>query len=335
MKNPKVTVLMSVYNGDKYLNEAIDSILGQTFKDFEFLIINDGSTDKTGEIFESYNDSRIKIINNDKNIGLTKSLNKGLMLARGEYIARQDADDISMPERLEKEVEFLEQNKNVGLLGTYYFLINEKGKVLHTIKVLTESEEINEKLLEGNQFGHGSIMFRRDCVDIIGAYREEFKFAQDFDFYLRIAEAYDVANIPEPLYKWRINLKSISVTKKIQQDKYASLAIELAKERRQSGKDKLQSLKREEINRLLDKLFSSSESLNKEEIAKGYFSYGLVLLNGRDYDGALKLFLKSFIVCPFSINNWISLFKIMIILLFPKPFVIFLKRIKQSLYQRK
>ena len=130
MKNPKVTVLMSVYNGEKYLQEAIDSILEQTFKDFEFLIINDGSTDKTGEILESYHDLRIKIINNEKNIGLTKSLNKGLKLARGEYIARQDADDISMPERLEKEVEFLETHQDYAVVGAFAKIINKNSEIL-------------------------------------------------------------------------------------------------------------------------------------------------------------------------------------------------------------
>jgi len=262
-------------------------------------------------------------------------LNKGLKLARGEYIARQDADDISMSERLEKEVEFLEQNRNVGLVGTDYFLINEKDKIIDTINCLTESKDLKEKLLKGNQFGHGSVMFRRECVEKIGIYRKEFKYAQDFDFFLRISDMYNIANIPDPLYKWRVNIESISVKKKILQDKYALLAIELAKERKRFGKDKLQSLEKEEIDKVLGELILSSKSLNKKETTKGYFSYGLVLLNGRDYGGALKLLTKSFIIHAFGINKWLLLFKTIIILLFPKPFVIFLKYIKQSLYQRK
>jgi len=118
MKEPKVTVLMPVYNGEKYLNEAIDSILGQTFKDFKFLIINDGSTDGTADILKSYKDSRIKVTNNEKNIGLTKSLNKGLKMAKSEYIARMDADDISLPTRLQKQVEFMDSHPKVGVCGT-------------------------------------------------------------------------------------------------------------------------------------------------------------------------------------------------------------------------
>ena len=175
--NPKVTVLMSVYNGKRYLREAIDSILDQTFRDFEFLIINDGSTDSSSDIIRSYDDSRIRLIENEKNIGLTRSLNKGLKLARGEYIARMDADDRSMPERLEKEILFLDKNKNVGLVGTYFLMVNKSGKVLSTFSPGTSG--LSEKLLEGNMFGHGSTMFRADCIEKVGYYREEFRSAQD------------------------------------------------------------------------------------------------------------------------------------------------------------
>ena len=332
MKNPKVTVLMSVYNGDKYLNEAIDSILGQTFKDFEFLIVNDGSTDKTGEILKSYNDPRIKMINNEKNIGLTKSLNKGLKLARGEYIARQDADDISMPGRLEKEIEFLEQNKSVGLVGTDYLIINEKGNVVHIVKCLNGNRELKAKLLEGNQFGHGSVILRRECIEKVGTYREEFKFAQDYDFCLRIAEVYDVANISEPLYKWRIDSKSISVAKKALQDKYTLLAIELAKERKQSGKDKLQSLNKEEVDKLLDELISDTRIQDKRKIAEGYCFWSRVLFSGKDYRGAFKLLFKSFVSYPLNKETWILAIKDLAILLFPKSVIKVLRYIKRSIF---
>ena len=332
MKNPKVTVLMSVYNGEKYLQEAIDSILGQTFKDFEFLIINDGSTDKTGEILKSYNDPRIKIINNEKNIGLTKSLNIGLRIAKGEYIARQDADDISMPERLEKEVEFLEQNRNVGLVGTDYLFINEKGKVIHIVKCLNGSRELKAKLLEGNQFGHGSVMLRRECIDKVGVYREEFKFAQDYDFCLRIAEMYDVANISEPLYKWRIDSKSISVAKKALQDKYALLAIELAKERKKIGKDKFQSLNKEEIDKYLDELISDARIQDKKKIAEGYCFWSRVLFDGKDYKGAFKLLFKSLVSYPLNKETWVLVFKDLVILLFPKPIMNILRYIKRTIF---
>ncbi|TNE70794.1 glycosyltransferase family 2 protein, partial [bacterium] len=116
-ESPVITCLMSVYNGEEFLREAMDSILDQTYTNFEFLIINDGSTDDTVPIIESYDDPRIRLIHNEVNIGLTKSLNKGIGLAKGEYIARMDADDISLPERFERQIEVL-LNSKIDICGT-------------------------------------------------------------------------------------------------------------------------------------------------------------------------------------------------------------------------
>ena len=324
-------MLMSVYNGEMYLREAIDSILNQTFTDFEFLIVNDGSTDGTAEILQSYDDPRIKIVNNEQNIGLTKSLNKGLGMAKGEYIARMDADDVSMPERLEKEVTSLDQNRNVGLVGTHYLMINENGKELHTIKGWTESGKLTEKLLEGNPFGHGSVMFSAECIEKVGLYREEFKFAQDYDFWLRISDVCDVANISELLYKWRFNSKSISVTRKNQQDKYSLLAIELAKERRQFGKDRLQTSEREGIDALLEDSLLKSKALSRKETAQSYYFWGVILLGGNDYRGALKLLLQSFINNPLYKSTWVLILEDLVLLLLPKPMVNTLRFVKLHL----
>ena len=126
---PKVSVLMSVYNGEKYLKEAIKSILGQSFKDFEFIIINDGSIDKTEKIIKVFNDKRIVLINQE-NIGLTKSLNNGLKLAQGDYIARMDADDVALSYRLEKQVKFLDSNPHIFLVGSSCYLINESNLLI-------------------------------------------------------------------------------------------------------------------------------------------------------------------------------------------------------------
>ncbi len=129
MDHPKVTVLLPVYNGARFLRQAIDSVLSQTWKDFELLVVNDGSTDGTAAILESYSDPRIRILSNVQNIGLTLSLNKGLQSARGEYIARIDADDIALPIRLEKQVSYLDQHPEVGLVATGVKVIDERGHV--------------------------------------------------------------------------------------------------------------------------------------------------------------------------------------------------------------
>ncbi len=302
VKMPKVTVLMSVYNGEKYLREAINSILNQTFKDFEFLIINDGSTDRTAEILQSYQDSRIKITNNEKNIGLTKSLNKGLKMAKSEYIARMDADDRSFPKRLGEEVELLDTNPKVGLVGTCYEITDEDDKSFGIAKCPITDKEIRRRLLEGNAFGHGSVMFRRECIDNIGSYRPEFRYGQDFDLFLRISEKYGVANISEPLYKFRISLNSLQ--KKVEQDRYASLARELAKQRMRLGKDKLQIGDRREIDEVLKEMHSISWIERRKVTAQTYYFWGTRLFYERDHERARRWITKALFYNPFSIDAW-------------------------------
>src|SRR4030042_607059 len=231
IENPKVTVVMSVFNGEKYLMKAVNSILKQTYEDFEFLIINDGSSDRTKEILESYKDHRIKIINNEKNIGLTKSLNKGLNLAKGEYIARQDADDISLPRRLEIQVKFLDKKPDCALVGCAYYQINENGELGSIIKVLSKDSDIREGLKKQNWFGHGCIMMRKDAVQAVGGYDEKYKFSQDYDLWLRMAEVYKVANIEAPLFCWRSTPSGISKDKEAEQKYYANHAVSEATKR--------------------------------------------------------------------------------------------------------
>jgi glycosyltransferase involved in cell wall biosynthesis len=238
--NPKVTILMSVYNSEKYLREAINSILGQTFKDFEFLIIDDGSKDGSVDIIRSYADPRIRFIQNDKNIGLTRSLNKGLKLARGEYIARMDGDDIALSDRLEKQVSFLDKYEDIKLVGSSYYEIDENDKVVGHVDCLTNNDDIQRRfLLPNNCFCHPSTMFRKECIEKVGTYREFFKYSQDYDLWRRIAEEYNVANIGEPLLKWRISHNSISSTAKTFQYAFHHMGIILAEQRRKYGKDSL------------------------------------------------------------------------------------------------
>src|SRR5258707_849690 len=135
--SPRVSVVMSVYNGEKYLGEAVDSILAQTFTDFEFIIIDDGSEDRSPELIEAYVDSRISFLRNEKNVGLTRSLNKGLQVASGEYIARMDCDDVSLPDRFAKQVAFMDANSGVGACGTWALDIDGAGKVIGRRETLT------------------------------------------------------------------------------------------------------------------------------------------------------------------------------------------------------
>jgi glycosyltransferase involved in cell wall biosynthesis len=212
-QKPRVTVLMSVYNGERFLAEALESILAQTWTDFEFLIINDGSTDRSRKIILSYGDPRIRLLDNPTNIGLTKSLNRGLELARGDMIARQDADDLSHPARLSKQVAFLEEHPEVALLGTRASLIDAWGRYLPDLltRRATTANGIKWQLMVYTPFVHTSVMFRREIVwTKLGGYKEDFKRRQDYEFWSRIAAAHAVANLPENLVKSRIQPDSLS-----------------------------------------------------------------------------------------------------------------------------
>jgi glycosyltransferase involved in cell wall biosynthesis len=213
-KDPQVTVLMAVYNGERFLSEALESILNQTFSDFEFLIINDGSVDGTRELLLSYADPRIRVVDNEQNIGLTKSLNRGLAMARGEYVARQDADDRSHPGRLEKQIEFLRRHPEVVLLGTQARTIDERGYVYSRLGELkaVSNVAIKLQLLFGNPFVHTSTMFqRKKVVEEFGGYNAEYRYNQDFELWSRIIANCRVANLPNVLVDCRRN--PFSVTK--------------------------------------------------------------------------------------------------------------------------
>ena len=214
-KFPKISVIMSVFNGEKYLRESIESILNQTYSDFEFIIINDASTDKTKEILEKYGqqDQRIKIINNLTNIGLTKSLNKALRIAQGEYIARQDADDFSSAERFEKQIEFLEKNPEIKLLGTFGYSIDGAGKILREEKFPISPEEIKKTFIKRNQFIHGSIIIEKKALDQIGFYNEDFETTQDYELWFRFLRKFKTANLPLFLAKKRYLKNMVSLNK--------------------------------------------------------------------------------------------------------------------------
>lgn len=224
MKNPKVSVILAVKNGDLFLKDAIKSILVQTFKNYEFLIIDDNSIDKTPEILKSFKDPRIKIFTNQKHLGLTKSLNIALKKAKGEFIARMDTDDVSKPERLKTELEFLEKNPKIALVGSWVDLINSQGQKLSTKKLPIKYSEIKKNLIKANQFYHPTLMIRKNVLKTIGFYDEKYQYSQDYELVLRIASKYTVANIPKPLLYYRVNSKgSISYDQVKKQAYYALL----------------------------------------------------------------------------------------------------------------
>ncbi len=205
-EKPLISVLMSVFNGKPYLSEAVESILHQTFADFEFIIIDDGSSDGTTEILEEYaeKDSRIRLIRNDGNIGLTRSLNKGIQVASGKFIARQDADDVSLPERFEKQLHRFADDERLALLGSAYEVIDGEGNTSGVDRYPADDVSIRWQMMFHNGFAHSSVMIRRDVLASHKlSYNEECEFAQDYELWSRILEFGCGANIDEPLIRYR------------------------------------------------------------------------------------------------------------------------------------
>ncbi len=206
------TVLMPVFNGARYLPRAVDSILEQTCRDFEFLIIDDGSTDRSVRLLDDYarRDARIRLIRRE-NRGLVASLNEGLALARGEIILRMDADDISLPERLRLQLDYLARAPEVVCLGGAFALIDVRGRYLTTLRPGLTDAELQALALAGHTpFCHPSAAIRRAASARVGGYRQEAYPAEDLDLWLRLGEIGQLANLPELIVAYRIHADSIS-----------------------------------------------------------------------------------------------------------------------------
>ena len=211
-RTPRVTVLMPVYNAAAYVADAARSILHQTWSDFELLVIDDGSTDDSARIVASLGDPRIRLVRADRNIGLTATLNKGLALARGALIARQDADDLSEPERLERQVAFLDANPAVALVGSWYRKIDAAGRLLGDRRLPTHDAPLRWALLSHCPIVHSAAMFRRDAIAEAGGYDDRFAYAQDYELWSRVAGRHRLANLPEFLVRYRVIATSLTAT---------------------------------------------------------------------------------------------------------------------------
>ena len=204
--NPLVTVLMTVFNGAEYLKTSVNSIVKQTFKGFEFLIVNDHSTDNSVNIIESFNDERIVIHNNERNIGQTKSLNIGLELARGKYVARMDADDVAFPLWLEKSVNFFEEHQECAAIGSQAMVIDSSGRTKKTRMVPGSFHEIIFRIFFDSPMNHVSVLLNRELILKNGGYDEEFKVTQDYELWSSlIRNNYSIKNIPEVLVSYRVH----------------------------------------------------------------------------------------------------------------------------------
>jgi glycosyltransferase involved in cell wall biosynthesis len=231
---PGVSIIMAVYNGKDYVPATMRSVLAQTYRDFELIILDDGSTDGVTQLLQDYakNDSRIRLVSRP-NKGLTPSLNEGLRLATAPLIARMDSDDIARPDRLEKQVAFMEAHPDVVLLGGAYELIDEHGRLLTKLTPPTDDATLQQHCLQGTTpICHPLAMFRREAASQVGGYDETFTVAQDIDFWLRLGEVGKLACLPDVILQYRLHEKSVSEKKQAQQVANMKRACESAWQRR-------------------------------------------------------------------------------------------------------
>jgi glycosyltransferase involved in cell wall biosynthesis len=233
--SPLVSVVMSVFNGERFLAEAVESILSQSFSDFEFIAINDGSTDNSGTILDSYQkkDSRLRVFHQE-NRGLVDSLNRGCGLTQGRYIARMDADDISLRDRLSWQVSFMEKHPEVSVVGGAVQFISASGRTLEISRQPIGDQEIKSALCAGNVIWHPTVLIRRDTFIATGGYRSSFLDAEEYDLWLRIAERSQLANLEQVVLAYRIHPHQISQCK-IKQQALSALAARAAAASRKNG----------------------------------------------------------------------------------------------------
>ena len=305
-ESPLVSVVMSIYNDGVFIRDAISSILDQSLRDFEFIIIDDGAIDDSVAQVETFNDHRIRLIR-QTNQGLAKALNRGIHEARGKYIARQDGDDISDPYRLETQVAFLEEHPAVGLVGCNALVIDEGGHPLIPTNFPTDNASLQEWLLSKssqNPFIHGSVLFHKAIAMDVGLYRPEFKRAQDVDLWLRIAERAELANLEDIAYRWRLRRTSVGGSSKTSQHDYARLAKVCARRRRAGQPEpdlSLSQVQRKFTGKLNYALRASSPDAEYElTLAKMLLGFGEKL-------AGQKHLLRAIREDPFNIYAWLLL----------------------------
>lgn len=205
----KISVVLATYNDEKYIKEAIDSVLDQTYRDFELIIIDDGSNDRTAEIISSYNDERIILIKNERNMGLLYSLNRGMAIAKGEYIARMDGDDICFPWRLQKQLEYMEKHQEITICGANHLVFSDGEKQIRKGLRPEDSGALKVRLLFGNPIAHSSWFIRKsDFLKYHFMYNEEFRYSQDYELIYRVLKSCKIACIQTILLKYREKVKT-------------------------------------------------------------------------------------------------------------------------------
>ncbi len=284
MTTPSISVVIAVYNGQRWIAETLASLANQTFNDFEVVIIDDGSTDRSAEIIESVamNDKRYRLIK-QPNRGLVAALNRGIAEAKASFIARLDADDIAEPERFARQIIFLRNHPSVAVLGSAIQIVDENGLYRRIQKYPCGPSAVSKTMLNGCALAHPAVMMRREAVLSVGGYREAFRHAEDYDLWLRLDERHELDNLPEALIKYRQHTTSVSVRHRQQQAFATFVAKACAKARRAGKPDPANGLDRPIKFDILERL-----GLDSAELAEFCFEYlkAAMSVTGQDDDAA-------------------------------------------------
>jgi glycosyltransferase involved in cell wall biosynthesis len=303
-----VSIVLPVYNAEKYIKKSIDSILNQTYTNWELLIADDGSTDNTKKIVDNYNDKRIRVFHNEKNLGPFPTRNKLLKLAKGDLITFQDADDISLPNRIEEQVKAFLEDKELGIVGTWIEIILEDGKTINTMKYPLEDNEIKQKNQTMNAFFNPTAMIRREAYEKLGGFREYLLNGfsnQDYDWSYLISDYYKSKNIPKILYSYR--QLGNSVSKKISPKRLigAKVVQFLGKRRRENkGLDYIHTNELDIIDNYVNTLlkpYQDDRTLIYREYASKYMYAGLK-------KSAIEVSWRAVKTDPSKLINWRTLF---------------------------
>jgi glycosyltransferase involved in cell wall biosynthesis len=234
---PAISILLSALNAQSTLAQALDSVAAQTYPDWECLMTDDGSADQTRAVMERYQarDARFRMIIHDKPQGLTTSLIESAREARGQFLARQDADDWSEPNRLMRQMEAFRQSPGVVAIGSRFAVHDTDGRYLDVVESVSNSFLARRMLRRRNPFAHGSLLFSRSAYERVGGYRSRFRYAQDYDLLLRLSEVGDITALDKTLYHHRLSMEGIGRSRRVQQAAYADLALACARERSRGG----------------------------------------------------------------------------------------------------
>ncbi len=285
-KKPRISVIMPVYNTERYLREAVDSILEQTYTNFELIAINDGSKDGSGAILDHYAkiDSRVRVIHQE-NAGIVITLNKGIDLAQGEFIARMDGDDVSFARRFELQLEVFDDQPNTVLVAGGFEIIDEEGEFLYREVIPASNRDIKRSMLLRNPIAHGSVMFRKNACDVAGKYSDACGPTEDFELWTRLSLVGDFFGLEATIFRWRVNRKGITSNSgklqlEIMERHIAALwgaefpAVLSAKTLRESGRRYFQTYKKRGYD-MRNIMLSDSAQIGLQMVKRGRLIMGL------------------------------------------------------------